>query len=88
MSPPSAVVSIVIPDDVRDVRESFCNSVHYFVSRDAASGWLEKHPDGLLLPVEDAFTVGTLRNREIVGPLGSLGAGAKTPADGVGGCCG
>jgi alkylmercury lyase len=88
VSPPSAVVSIVIPEDVRDVRASFCNSVHYFVSRDAASGWLKEHPDGLLLPVEDAFTVGMLRNREIVGSLGSLGADAKRPADGVEGCCG
>lgn len=73
VSPPSAVVSLVVPDDVGDVRNSFCRDVHYFVSAEAAAGWLEEHPDGFVLSVEDAFTVGALRNRDIVGSPDPLG---------------
>ena len=67
VSPSTAVVSIVIPNDVSDVRVSFCNSVHYFASENTASAWVERHPEALLLSAEDAFTVGALRNHEMVG---------------------
>lgn len=88
VSPPSAVVSIVVPDDVRDVRESFCNYVHYFSSPEVAAGWLERHPDGLLLPVEDAFTVGALRNRDIVGSPDPLRPGLGMETEESARCCG
>jgi alkylmercury lyase len=53
--PPEAVVSGVVTGDADDVRGSMCSLAHFFVSRDAASGWLDEHPDGALLTVPDAF---------------------------------
>lgn len=96
VSPGSAVVSIVVPEDVTDVRASFCNSVHYFASEEAASPWLERHPEGLILSAEDAFTVGALRNEEISGsstrPLLTRVLSGPVPGepDGLdrGTCCG
>jgi alkylmercury lyase len=85
VSPPAAVVSIVVPDDLRDARGSFCNYVHYFVSPEAAGRWLAQHPEGLLLSVEDAFTVGALRLHQILGV--STSGQAHAGAEAGQGCC-
>lgn len=58
VEPAPAVVSIVIPDDVSDVRAAFCNQVHFFVSPQAAQPWLDQHPGTTVLSVQDAFAVG------------------------------
>lgn len=63
LAPADAVVSIALPDDnVCDVRGTFCNHVHFFASREAASAWVASHPTGWLAPVADAFEIG----RELV----------------------
>ncbi|MER3406590.1 MAG: hypothetical protein C4289_16675 [Chloroflexota bacterium] len=41
-----------------DVRAAFCNHVHFLSSLEAAARWRETHPDGLAIPVADAFQLG------------------------------
>ncbi len=60
VEPPSAVVSIVAARDLANFRGVSCNNTHFFSSPEAASGWLEKHPEASILPAEDAFRVGQL----------------------------
>ena len=60
VEPPSAVVSVVEPKDAANIRGVFCENVHFFASPEAASRWLEKHPQATILPVEDAFWLGRL----------------------------
>ncbi len=58
VQPPTSVVSIVTPNEVSAIRSSFCNHVHFFASEEAASGWLEEHPEASILPVVEAFELG------------------------------
>jgi len=58
--PSSAVVSVVVPRDLANVRSVSCENVHFFSSPEAASRWLEKHPDATILSVEEAFRLGQL----------------------------
>lgn len=41
-------------------QSAFCENVRYFVSSDAASDWLNRHPDAERLSVADAFAVSRL----------------------------
>jgi alkylmercury lyase len=60
VEPPSAVVSIVAARDVVDFRRVSCNDTHFFSSPEAASRWLERHPEATILPAEEAFRLGRL----------------------------
>ena len=60
VEPSSAVVSIVEPKDAANIRSVFCENVHFFATPQAASRWLEKHPEATVLPVEEAFRLGRL----------------------------
>lgn len=60
VEPPSAVVSIVAARDLASLRSVGCNNTHFFLSPQAASRWIEKHPEATILPVEDAFRLGRL----------------------------
>jgi alkylmercury lyase len=60
VEPPSAVVSIVAARDLASVRSVGCNNTHFFSSPEAASRWLERHPEATILPVEEAFRLGRL----------------------------
>ena len=60
VEPPSAVVSIVAARDLANFRRVSCNNTHFFSSPEAASRWLEKHPEAPILPAEDAFRLGQL----------------------------
>jgi alkylmercury lyase len=60
VEPPSAVVSVVAARDLANIRSVGCNNTHFFRSPEAASRWLEKHPEASILPVEDAFRLGRL----------------------------
>ncbi|MDT0278236.1 organomercurial lyase MerB [Blastococcus goldschmidtiae] len=55
VEPATAVVSLINPDDMSSVRSAFCNQVHFFASADDAQPWLENHPDGEVMSVEDAY---------------------------------
>nr|AEX65093.1 putative alkylmercury lyase [Rhodococcus sp. Mel] len=59
VEPPTAVVSIVTPEDMSSVRSSFCNQVHFFTSADDAQGWLKTHAGGSILTVDEAHRLGT-----------------------------
>jgi alkylmercury lyase len=60
VEPPSAVVSIVATRDLANIRSVGCNNTHFFSSPEAASRWLEKHPEATIVPMEDAFRLGQL----------------------------
>jgi alkylmercury lyase len=75
VDPPTAVVSIVTPDDMASVRTSFCNQVHFFASLDAAEHWLGEHPEATVVPVADAHQLGV--------PLAQALAAGADP----GSCC-
>jgi alkylmercury lyase len=65
VDPPTAVVSIVTPDDMASVRASFCNQVHFFASPDAAGHWLGEHPEATVVPVADAHQLGVPLTRTL-----------------------
>jgi alkylmercury lyase len=60
VEPPFAVVSIVAARDLTNFRRVSCNNAHFFSSPEAASRWLEKHPEATILSVEDAYRLGRL----------------------------
>ncbi len=60
VEPPSAVVSIAAARDLASLRSVGCNNTHFFLSPQVASRWTEKHPEGTILPVRDAFRLGCL----------------------------
>lgn len=55
VEPATAVVSLVNPEDMSSVRSSFCNQVHFFASPEEAEPWLKNHPDGTVIPVDEAY---------------------------------
>src|SRR5215204_6714281 len=60
VEPQSAVVSIVAARDLATFRRVSCTNTHFFSSTEAASCWLEKHPEATILSVEDTFRLGRL----------------------------
>lgn len=54
VEPPTAVVSVVARSAAPSIRESFCNHVHFFASKEAARPWLADHPGAQIVPVADA----------------------------------
>lgn len=76
LDPPGAVVSLVTPTQLFDVRGSFCDHVHFFASREAASQWLGEHLGAAVVSVGSAFELGRLLTRSILGPDGSATAEA------------
>jgi alkylmercury lyase len=59
VEPATAVVSLVNPEDMTSVRGAFCSQVHFFASREDAQPWLDTHPGGEVMVVEEAYRVGT-----------------------------
>jgi alkylmercury lyase len=59
VEPASAVASIVMraPDSVRAVRQAVCSQQNFYRDAEVAAGWLAANPDGLVLPMADAFEV-------------------------------
>jgi len=58
VDPPTAVVSLVNPEQITSIRSSFCNQVHYFTSPEDAAGWLAEHPGAEVVPVAEACRIG------------------------------
>jgi alkylmercury lyase len=52
------------PSDAIDYKElvgasgAFCGNVHFFVSQEAAAGWLSSHTDGTILTLEEGYELG------------------------------
>lgn len=59
VEPAGAVVSLVNPEDISSVRSSFCNQVHFFASLEEAQPWIDGHPGGTVIPVEEAYKLGS-----------------------------
>ncbi|CAH0123504.1 organomercurial lyase MerB [Microbacterium sp. ZW T6_19] len=58
VTPSTAVVSLVNPDQITSIRSNFCNQVHYFTSINDATGWLTEHPGAEVVPVAEAHRIG------------------------------
>lgn len=69
VDPPDAVVSEVRPTEkVADIRAETCGLGHFFSSREAAAGWLQRNPEGLLHSVADDFAI----HRQVFAEFGLL----------------
>jgi alkylmercury lyase len=66
VNPPDAVMSVVRPIGVTDVRSSVCQHGHFFSSPAAAIRWADEHPDGEVYAVRDAFRL----DRDVIKQLG------------------
>ncbi|HBQ18810.1 MAG TPA: organomercurial lyase MerB [Myxococcales bacterium] len=75
LDPSTAVVSLVLPNDVRSVRTAFCNEVHFFASPQAAEAWLAEHPGAHVIPVADAYDLGEVLFDRLLGGSGPKGKG-------------
>ena len=70
LNPSSAVVSWSLEPDLDNIRGSFCNLTHYFVSRESAAEYVSKHPGLVIVPVEGVFEAAKiLRDTEAVKSL-------------------
>jgi len=66
VDPSTAVVSLVRPDTIGDVRTSVCVLGSFFVSKQAAAEWLAAHPEGMVHSVEEDFQL----HREVMEKIG------------------
>lgn len=63
LEPAGAVMAIIIPDASEaccNIRDAFCDQVHFFSSPEAASEWVREHEGAAILSVDDAHTLGLL----------------------------
>jgi alkylmercury lyase len=65
VEPARAVVSLVRPDQVADVRAEVCALGSFFASNEAAADWLAAHPDGMVHSVEEDFHLHKHINEEL-----------------------
>lgn len=72
VDPSSAVVSLVRPDRVDDVRSEVCALGHFFASRDAAAEWLAANPEGMVHGIDEDFQL----HREIMRKIGWAASGS------------
>lgn len=78
VEPPTAVVSLINPEDMSSIRSSFCSQVHYFISAEDAQPWLVEHPGAEVLPVHDAFQLAAALTATVLDRLP-----AATPVEGA-----
>lgn len=84
VEPATAVVSLVNPEDMRSVRSSFCNQVHFFASPEEAGPWLENHPDGTVVPVQEAYRLASTMAEKML--AGTTTQNREKPGNGVQSC--
>lgn len=66
VAPSNAVVSLVRPDKINDIRAEACALGNFFASSEAAGEWLAAHPEGMVHSVEEDFKL----HREVMEKLG------------------
>ena len=59
VQPATAVLSLINPEEMSSIRSAFCNQVLFFASAEAAQPWLDAAPGGSVVPIADAFRLGT-----------------------------
>jgi alkylmercury lyase len=76
VAPAGSVVSIALAGgDSCDVRRAFCDHVHFFASDAAAAEWRARYPDGVVMPVGDAFMLAkSLAAHVFAAPTGCCGS--------------
>ncbi|WGI36024.1 MULTISPECIES: organomercurial lyase MerB [Mycolicibacterium] len=83
--PAAAVVSLVNPEDLRSIRSSFCDQVHYFTCAEDAGPWLAQHPGAQIVSVAQAHQLGAALTAQV---LSQAQAGAAGPGPTGHRCCG
>ena len=73
VDPSNAVVSLVRPNRVADVRTEVCALGSFFASSEAAAEWLAAYPEGMVHSVEEDFQL----HREIMQKIGWASSGAR-----------
>lgn len=73
VDPTSAVMSLVEPSATAGVRDSFCDHVSFYASRDVARQWLQEHSGGEVVPLAEAHGI-------------ALGLAARVFGGRAGGC--
>lgn len=58
LTPATAVVSLVTPEQSAPVRTGFCTQVHFYAERSLADEWRAERPGATVLPVGDAYRIG------------------------------
>ncbi|WP_273681879.1 organomercurial lyase, partial [Vreelandella aquamarina] len=66
IAPTDAAVSLVLPQETADIRQSFCCHVHFFASVVTAKDWASKHQGVEIVSVQDAFRLGQELNRHML----------------------
>lgn len=69
VEPAGVAVSLVLPQEAADVRQSFCCHVHFFASIPAAEDWASKHQGLTIVSVQEAFGVGQELNQHLLQTL-------------------
>ena len=85
VEPATAVVSLVNPEDMSSVRSAFCNQVHFFASQEEAKPWLDSHPGGSVIPVDEAYRLGTSIAETMLKE--TTPQRSAQPGNGAHGCC-
>lgn len=72
VEPNGVVVSVIRPDtwdltSAARIRKTACNYIFFFASRALAERWVSKHPNTLLLSLEEAFEFGKRQNARVFG---------------------
>ena len=65
-APATAVVTVLLPEQGRGVRATFCNHVHFYPDPAAAQGWLSEHPSGAVLTITQAADLGRRLARHLL----------------------
>lgn len=84
VEPATAVVSLVNPEDMSSVRSSFCNQVHFFASPEEAGPWLENHPGGTAIPVDEAYRLASTMAEQML--AGMTVQNGEKPGNGAQSC--
>lgn len=75
VTPSEAVVSFLFPETAEvmaDVIGSFCHYVHFFESNSSAKEWIsenEKKEELLILPIDEAYSIGLRKNELQLGDI-------------------
>jgi alkylmercury lyase len=67
LTPASAVVTVLFPEQGSGVRSTFCNHVRFYPHAAAAQGWLTDHPGGAVLTITEAADLGRTLAHDLLG---------------------
>jgi alkylmercury lyase len=67
LTPPTAVVTVPLPEQGAGVRSTFCTHVHFYPDRAAAQDWLTDHPGSAVLTIEQAAALGRRLAQNLLG---------------------